>query len=181
MERLADGELVLEPLEARHAEAMYPILCDAELHRYLDQPPPASLDALRERYRMLERRTSPDGLQHWLNWIVVPAGGEPIGFVQATVEATTASIAYTLARNHWGRGHATRACRLMIGNLVGRYGVERLMAVAEVENTRSTRLRERLGFALAADPANVTLTPTERLFVRLAEKAAAESDGRHAD
>ena len=181
MERLADGELVLEPLEARHAEAMYPILRDAELHRYLDQPPPASLDALRKRYEYLERRASPDGSQHWLNWIVVPANGEPIGFVQATVEETTASIAYLLARNEWGRGHATRACRLMIDNLVARYGVRQLTATAEVENARSIRLLERLGFAPAADAGNVTLTPTERLFVRLAEKAAAESDGRHAD
>jgi len=170
MERVADAALVLEPLEPRHAEAMYRILCDPELHRYMDNPPPASLDALRERYRLLERRTSPDGLQHWLNWIVIPVDGEPIGFVQATVEATTAWIAYTLARADWGRGHATRACQLMIANLVERYGVERLMAVAEAENARSIRLLERLGFALAADTANVTLTPSERLFVRIAAK-----------
>ena len=171
MERLADAALVLEPLELGHAEAMYRILCDPELHRYMDDPPPVSLDALREHYRMLERRTSPDGLQHWLNWIVIPADGEPVGFVQATVEATTASIAYTLARAHWGRGYATRACQLMIANLVERYGVERLVAVVEVENARSIRLLERLGFALAADTANVSLTPSERLFVRVARRA----------
>lgn len=181
MERLAEDGLVLEPLEARHAEAMYRILCDAELYRYLDEPPPVSLDALRKRYEYLERRKSPDGSQDWLNWIVIPAGGGPVGFVQATVEATTASIAYTLARDEWGRGHATRACRLMIGNLVASYGVQRLTAIAEVENTRSIRLLERLGFALAAEPGNIALTPTERLFVRLAEKAAVASDGRHAD
>ena len=181
MERLADDGLVLEPLEARHAEAMYRILRDAELYRYLDDPPPASLDALRKRYEYLERRTSPDGSQHWLNWIVIPSGGEPIGFVQATVEGASASIAYTLARDEWGRGHATRACRLMIGNLLARYGVQRLTAVAEVENARSIRLLERLGFGLATDPGAITLTPTERLFVRLAEKAACISDGRDAD
>ena len=177
----ADGELVLEPLEARHAEAMYPILCDAELHRYLDQPPPASLDALRKRYEYLERRASPDGSQHWLNWIVVPANGEPIGFVQATVEETTASIAYLLARNEWGRGHATRACRLMIDDLVARYGVRRLTATAEVENMRSIRLLERLGFTLSADHGDVTITQTERLFVRIAEEPASASDRRDAD
>ena len=181
MDRLADDALVLEPLQAGHAEAMYRILCDAELHRYLDERPPASLDALRKRYEYLERRTSPDGSQHWLNWIVIPAGGAPIGFVQATVEATTASIAYTLARHEWGRGHATRACRLMLENLVARYGVQRFTAVAEVENTRSIRLLERLGFAPAAEPGSITLTPTERLFVRLAEKTARASDRRHAD
>ncbi|HET7400877.1 MAG TPA: GNAT family N-acetyltransferase, partial [Usitatibacter sp.] len=136
------------------------------------------LEALRKRYEYLERRASPDGSQRWLNWIVIPAGGEPIGFVQATVEGDMASIAYTLARDAWGHGHATRACRLMIDNLAASYGVRRLTAVAEVDNTRSIRLLERLGFALAADPGSLTLTPTERLFVRRVEKSAAvTSDG----
>ena len=170
MERLADAALVLEPLGVRHAEVMYRILRDPELHRYLDHPPPPSVDALREDYRWLERRTSPDGLQGWLNWIVAPAGGEPIGFVQATVEGSMAWIAYMLAREAWGHGHATRACDLMIDHLAGHYGVQRVMAVVEAANIRSIRLLERLGFALAADTANVTLTPSERLFVRLAEK-----------
>jgi RimJ/RimL family protein N-acetyltransferase len=170
MERLADAGLVLEPLEVKHAEVMYRILSDPELHRYMDDPPPPSLDALRERYRSLERRTSPDGLQGWLNWIVAPADGEPIGFVQSTVEGTTAWIAYLLARPAWGRGHATRACHLMIDHLIARYGVQRFMAVAEVANRPSIRLLERLGFALAGDTANVTLTPSERLFVRLEGK-----------
>lgn len=168
MRTLTAGDLILEPLSADHAEAMFQLLDDAELHRYLDQPPPSSVAQLRERYARLESRRSPDGLEHWLNW-VVRGGDEVLGFVQATVlPSGDAWVAYVIGRAHWGRGHAFGASRAMFQHLREAYGVARFLASVEAANARSIRLLERLGFR-AATPAELAghdLSPSERLFVR---------------
>jgi RimJ/RimL family protein N-acetyltransferase len=73
-----------------------------------------------------------------------------IGYVQATVHANgSAGIAYEMASAHWGRGLGGRATEAMVGELVDRYGVTTLFAVAKRRNHRSLRLLERLGFSRA--------------------------------
>lgn len=169
MQTLAAGDLVLEPLTARHAEAMFAVLGDPALYRHLDYPPPHSLEELRDKYTRLESRQSPDGSQQWLNWVVRPPGGAPIGYVQATVEAQhIAWIAYVFSRAHGGRGLATRATRAVIEHLASAYDVTRFVATVEAENEPSIRLLERLDFhpATAAESAGHDLSPSERLYVR---------------
>jgi ribosomal-protein-alanine N-acetyltransferase len=101
----ADG-LRLEPLVAADADAMFALLSDRDLYRYIDEAPPDDVDKLRARYARLESRASADGRQAWLNWIVrTQPGGAPLGFVQATVLGDgSAWVAYLLGRAHQGRG-----------------------------------------------------------------------------
>ena len=70
MQSIDAGELRLEPLTAAHAEAMFEVLVDPEIHRYLDQPAPPSVEHLRDVYERLETRHSRDGRQRWLNWVI---------------------------------------------------------------------------------------------------------------
>ena len=168
MKPLRAGDLALEPLEARHAEAMFAVLNDAELHRHLDYPPPPSVEHLRNVYTRLEGRRSPDGAERWLNWIVSLAGA-PIGFVQATVmQDGSAWVAYVFAREHHGRGFATRATGAMLDHLVAEHGARAFLASVEAANAPSIRLLARLGFRLATDGESRAheLTPSERLYVR---------------
>ena len=152
MQTLHTPRLLLEPLVAAHADALYPILCDPRQFEYLDQGAPASLEALRERYRRLESRRSGDGFEHWLNWAIVRRGGEvnAIGFVQATVQQDgRAWVAYEVAHALWGQGIATEATRAMVEHLIAQYAVTQCMATVDQRNERSWRLLERLGFARA--------------------------------
>jgi RimJ/RimL family protein N-acetyltransferase len=154
MQTLHTQRLVLEPLVAAHADALYPLLCDPRQLEYLDEGAPASLDALRNRYTRLESRRSADGREHWLNWaIVAPAiTADAIGFVQSTVlEDGRAWVAYEVGCAWWGRGIATEATRAMIDHLALGYAVTQCMATVDQRNARSWRLLERLGFA-RADP-----------------------------
>jgi RimJ/RimL family protein N-acetyltransferase len=149
MRTLHDGDLTLEPQTAQHANAMFTVLSDPAIYEYLDEAPPASVEALRERFQWLETRASPDGRDHWLNWVVRTPEAGPIGFVQATVHpGGSADIAFVLASGSWGRGLAFRASRVMIQELAERYGVRRLVATAARGNARSLRLLGRLGFAV---------------------------------
>jgi len=175
-----DG-LVLEPLTASHADAMFALLSDPALYRYIDEAPPPDVEYLRARYARLETRESPDGRQHWLNWVVRRPGGPPLGYVQATVlDNGSAWIAYMLGSAHHGRGHATRATAAMLEHLEAGYGATRLLANVEADNLPSIRLLERLGFraATADEAARHEPTPSERIFVRdrlaSAETAAAQ-------
>jgi ribosomal-protein-alanine N-acetyltransferase len=169
LEALRAGELVLEPLVAAHAQAMFEVLRDPSLYRYLDYPPPPSVEHLRGVYERLERRKSPDGVDHWLNWVVRIGEGAPVGFVQATVLANrTAWVAYVIGTAHQRRGVATRATRAMVDHLHLDYGVKRFLASVEADNEPSIRLLERLGFSLASPEVakGHDLTPSERLYVR---------------
>src|SRR5882672_11356745 len=82
---LATSRLLLEPLTAGHAEALFALLSDAALYTYLPGEPPVSVEALRERYRRLEARRSPDGSELWLNWVGRQHNGAYVGLVEATV------------------------------------------------------------------------------------------------
>src|SRR6266702_1101006 len=169
MQAISTARLVLEPLTVDHAEAMFEVLSERTLYRYLDYPPPPSLEHVRDVYSKLEARQSPDGSQVWLNWVVCQHGQPPLGYVQATVVSQrTAWIAYVLSSKHWGYGYAREAIRGMLQHLTSVYGVERYLATVETENQRSVRLLQRLAFhcATAEEREGRSLSSTELLFVR---------------
>lgn len=169
MQRLETDDLLLEPQVAGHAEAMFALLSDAALYRWIDEAPPADVASLRARYRRLETRSSADGRQHWLNWIVRRPGEPPLGYLQATVlEDGSAWIAYLLGSAHQGRGVATRATTAMLAHLEQAYGATRLLANVEAENGPSIRLLQRLGFRAATgdEAAQHGPTASERIFLR---------------
>jgi [ribosomal protein S5]-alanine N-acetyltransferase len=169
MQPLRTPRLVLEPLVAAHAPALFELLGEPVLYRYLDFPAPPSVEYLQGVYRQLEARGSPDGSELWLNWVVRPHGQALVGYVQATVEpARNAWVAYVLSSAHWGRGYAIEAVQAMMEHLGAVFPVPRYSATVEAGNARSVRLLERLGFRAvpASDPAAHRLSPSERLFVR---------------
>lgn len=169
MQALAAGELVLEPLVSGHAEAMFEVLSDPALYRYLDHPPPPTVEHLQAVYASVEKRLSPDGSQVWLNWVVRRHGQAPLGYVQATVMPNhTAWVGYVFSVQHWGRGHATQAVRAMLEHLAVDCGIRRFLASVEAENLQSIRLLERLEFwpAQGNELEGHELSSSERLFVR---------------
>lgn len=149
MRTVRTERLVLEPQTASHAEEMFGVLSDPAIYEY-ENAPPRSLEWLRKRFAKLETRRSPDGTEHWLNWVIRIPTSELIGYVQATVHPDGhAAIAYELASRFWGRGLARAAVEAMVSALEEDYGVRRLSAVFKRRNHRSQRLLERLGFSPA--------------------------------
>jgi ribosomal-protein-alanine N-acetyltransferase len=172
MERLTTARLVLEPLAVADADAMFDVLADPTLYRYLDYPPPPSREHVRGVYARLAARQSPDGSQHWLNWIARTQEGVPIGFVQATVlPDRSAWVAYLVSSAYQGHGYATEAVRAMLEHLVESYGVECFVATVEARHMRSIGVLERLGFrqACGGELDGHELTTSELLFVRTAK------------
>jgi RimJ/RimL family protein N-acetyltransferase len=149
MKSVAGEGVTLEPQLASHAAELYAVIADPALYEFIDTKEPASEAALRERLTRLESRTSPDGTEHWLNWIVRSSAGELVGYVQATVTPDhSAEIAYVLGRAHWRKGYAYAACTAMIDELRKSYGVTRLTATLDPANTASLALLRKLGLGL---------------------------------
>jgi len=160
--------LTLEPQVAEHAEEMFAVLSDPAIYEYEHEAPPSVL-WLRDRFATLEARESADGKEIWLNWVLRLPTSELIGYVQATVRGDgSAAIAYVLASGFWGRGFAREAVEAMLGELGEHYGVTDLSAVLKRDNLRSTRLLERLGFALASAETSALrdIEPDEMLMLR---------------
>jgi len=142
-----DARLKLIPQIRDHAREMHGLLNDPALYAYTGGGPPDSLEWLVNRFRLLESRRSPDGKQLWLNWVIrEKASGRLVGYVQATVDGSTADAAWVIGTAHQGRGHATRAARLMLGELE-RMGVRQLTCHVNRQHTASIRVAEKLGFA----------------------------------
>jgi [ribosomal protein S5]-alanine N-acetyltransferase len=163
---------VLEPQIATHADRMFAVLSDPAIYEHENAPPP-SLEWLRDRFEKLETRTSADGREQWLNWVIRLPSGELIGYVQATVHPEgRAAIAYVLSSVYWGRGLAFQAVDAMMAELVEHYGVRSFVAVLKATNCRSARLLERLGFSIGTPEQHVIhhVESDEILMQRNAER-----------
>jgi RimJ/RimL family protein N-acetyltransferase len=139
--------VTLEPRTMAHAEELFPVLAEAALYEFIDEEPPESVAALRRKLARSESRKSPDGSEHWLNWVVRDASQRVAGYVQATVAANLeTNVAYVIGSAFWGRGVATEAVAQMLDIVATEFGVKRFIVVAERRNIKSIRLAERLGF-----------------------------------
>lgn len=148
MRTLVVDSLRLEPLVAAHAPEMFAVLSDPAIYEFENEPPP-SLEALTLRYALLEGRSSPDGTQQWLNWVVRLPGGEAAGYVQATVlEGGHAYVAYELASRFWRRGVGASSVGAVLRELAQRYAAREAWAVLKASNYRSRGLLAKLGFGM---------------------------------
>lgn len=143
---LASERLRLEPITVEHAPAMVAVLADPSLYEFTGGQPP-TLTELSARYARQAAGRSPDGSQHWLNWIVVlsdQADDRPIGYVQATVVGTEAEIAWVVSPAHQGRGLATEAAAAMVDWLAAA-GITQLVAHIHPDHAASAGVCTRLG------------------------------------
>jgi len=158
----------LEPLVAAHAAEMFTVLSDPAIYEF-ENAPPVSAEWLTRRYAALERRSSLDGREQWLNWVVRIPGGELAGYVQATVlPSAAARVAYVLGSRYWRQGIGRSAVAAMLAELRSEYGVHTFAAVLKAGNFRSLGLLRSLGFspASAQEAAELGGAPDELVMVR---------------
>ncbi|MEJ6005894.1 GNAT family N-acetyltransferase [Paucibacter sp. AS339] len=141
--------LWLEPLRESHAEAFFPALQDEAVYRWISMPKPASLAALRARWRSLEAtRISPDGDCAWPAWAVRrKSDGLYLGRVDAEITDTfeASNLGFYFFSPFWGQGYATEAAAAAAAQLAAR-GVHRFVATVTVGNQASGRVLQKVGF-----------------------------------
>ena len=111
---LQTPRLHLQPIKSSHAEEMFFLLSDAELYHFTGGNPPDSVASLRDRYEFLRRGLSPDGSEHWLNWVLLLKEGGVVGYVQATVTEVLIRVAWVVGAHWQGQGFASEAAKTMV-------------------------------------------------------------------
>ncbi|WP_336212329.1 GNAT family N-acetyltransferase [Nonomuraea sp. LPB2021202275-12-8] len=140
----------LVPLAVSDAEEMVEVLSGADLYTFIGGSAP-SLEELRVRYTR-QAAGSPDSGQEWHNWIIRTAGGEAVGYVQATITdgGRRAEIAWVVGSRQQGQGYASEAAQALVTWLDGR-GVATIEAHIHPRHAASAAVARRVG-----------LLPTER-------------------
>jgi RimJ/RimL family protein N-acetyltransferase len=143
---IATPRLRLVPLGVEDAEEMAAVLAAPSLYAFTGGEPPG-VDELRDRYALLVTGP-PDDDEAWRNWIVreeTEAGdGAATGYVQATVTADTADVAWVIGEPWQGRGYASEAAQAMVGWL-GTNGVRTVTAHIHPDHDASAAVADRVG------------------------------------
>jgi [ribosomal protein S5]-alanine N-acetyltransferase len=148
MSTLNTPRLRLEPLTIAHADQLFAGLSDPALYTFVPGNPPASLEALRERYARIMRGPQDNPGELWLNWAARDATtGEYIGYIEtSTLPDDHAYLAYFIFPGAQRKGYAREACEAVIRHLVREHRIESVVAEMDTRNDASRSLVESLGF-----------------------------------
>jgi RimJ/RimL family protein N-acetyltransferase len=148
--RSTAGRLILEPLRVGHAAEMAIVLAAPELYRFTGGRPP-TIEELRGRYARQVAGRSPGGTAGWRNWVIrTRADGTAVGFVQATLTGSgatlSAALAWTVGAAHQRRGYAREATAAAVA-LLGEEGVGVFTAHIAPGHAASAAVARSLGLA----------------------------------
>jgi len=145
--RIEDG-LELRPVDERHAEELTALVRRDIVHLMKWMPWATerySIEDAREFIRRNLRQYAEDQGFATLIFFRDRVAGS-IGYNNIDWSNRKADIGYWLAADLQGRGIMTKACRVLIDYAFRRLKLNRVEIFCAVENTRSRRIPERLGF-----------------------------------
>jgi [ribosomal protein S5]-alanine N-acetyltransferase len=133
---------VLRPLDDMAIPALFDLLQNEELYEYLPFPPPRSFEELATRLEVDVRSGGEVFTVHR------DGESEPaVGFCRYRVdEPGRFEFGYTIGRDFWHQGHATRVVAALLVELGSRFGVGEAVAAANIGNVASIRALEKNGF-----------------------------------
>jgi len=141
---LTTGRLILSPIGPDDALEMVGVLADPSLYAFTGGHPP-NVHQLEARYRA-QVAGSPSNDQVWHNWILRLSGEDvAVGFVQATVTAPQANVAWVIGTDWQGWGLASEAARAMCRWLLDS-GLEELFAHIHPDHVASQHVAKAVGF-----------------------------------
>lgn len=121
---------------------------DPEVMRFVDGGRPESEEEVRRSIMAGIAHQERHGCQHWA--VVERSSGEVVGCAGFNLfeGGPDLELVVHLARDRWGCGFATEACRAALAVIRSRPETRRVVAGVHPENHGSRRLLEKLGFSL---------------------------------
>lgn len=148
MQSITTPRLTLESLTAAHADELFIGLSDSSIYEFIPRDPPASAEALRERYAQILRGPHDNADERWLNWAArFTETGEYIGYIEtSSLPGDHAYLAYFIFSSAQRKGYASEACEHVIRHLAREHRIQSVVAEMDTRNIASWRLVESLGF-----------------------------------
>ena len=144
---LETERLVLRRVTAGDTEAIFRMMADPRVTRFLGRAPYTTLDEAARRVEVFENDFN---ARSGLAWAVTRrADGQFMGICRYTHFDTfhsRAEIGYLLSPEWWGRGVMPEAVRAAVGFGFTRLGLHSVEADIDPANAQSRRLLEKLGF-----------------------------------
>ena len=125
------------------AAALFALLDDTEVMRFLDWPHPGSVAETRVHLQAVDERWARGQEHQYL--VVRKADGVPLGTIAFRPRGHMADFGYVLGRAHWGQGCGTEAAQLLVGWLQRQRVLVRLWATCDADNTASVRVLQAAG------------------------------------
>jgi len=143
--RFDTARLALLPLRVEYAEEMAKVLADPGLYTFIGGEPP-SVEVLEKRYGRQVAGSGDPG-ESWLNWVISSLqDDELVGFVQATVTADEAEIAWVVGTAWQGRGYAKEAAVGLVAWLRAQ-GAGRIIAHVHPDHAASASVAAAAGLS----------------------------------
>lgn len=144
---LTEGSLKLRRYKKEDIIILYEKLgCDPQMMRYTGWNPYHSLEAATGFISgIIESYAQATGDYSW----IIEYDGQPAGIIGAydyKPEENCIEIGYSIFRDCWGRGYASKALDLVCNYLMQNEGIQRLKAWSAVENIASRKVLEHAGF-----------------------------------
>lgn len=142
---LTTARLLLRPFTLQDVDALHGILSTEGILRYFPRtaPPP------REQVERIVAHQLTHWEDHGCGWWAVELRDTPglIGWcgLQYLPEFDAVEVAYLLGQPFWGKGLATEASRAAVRFGFAELGLERIVAIAHVDNQASQRVILKLG------------------------------------
>jgi RimJ/RimL family protein N-acetyltransferase len=143
----ATERLVLRPLAAADANALFTVFSDTEVMRYWSSAPWTAMDQADEYIASATQGIEEETMLRL--GIEIAATGQLIG--QAALydfnqQNRRCDIGYALARAHWGRGYLGEALQALLSHGFSALDLHRVEADIDPRNEASARALLRLGF-----------------------------------
>jgi ribosomal-protein-alanine N-acetyltransferase len=149
MQILETSRLTLRYITSRDAEALMPILGDAEVMQFSI----IGIHSSKQIKQFIEQR-----LISYLEYgfglyaLVHKQNQELIGycgfFIQSIEQQKEVEVGYRLAKKYWGQGLATEAAKAVVEYGQQRFNFRRFVCLIEIKNNRSIRVAQKLGMKL---------------------------------
>ncbi len=145
--QIATARLLLRPIAAADAPALFGMMSDPATMRYWSTPPWTAMSEADTFVNAAQDRSSND--LDVLFGIELRASGLLVGtctLFDGVVPSRRAEVGYLLDRRHWGQGIMSEAATALLTFGFGALALNRVEADIDPRNLGSARLLERLGF-----------------------------------
>ena len=142
---LSTPRLTIRPLTLTDAPAFAAYHTDPEVARYQSWDVPYPLGQAEALAR--ESEAAPLLGESWATLMLLKEGSDVLGNLSLRLTGhRTAEVGFTLAREHWGKGHALEGLRALLNWLFTQAELHRVHASLDPRNERSAALLKRAGF-----------------------------------
>jgi RimJ/RimL family protein N-acetyltransferase len=172
---LTTSRLLLRPMQARDAPALFAILGDAQATAFWDRP---ALPRLATVEAQMADELAAMAAGRSLYWTVFE-GPDAVGTVDlSNLDSHSASTGFAFRRDHWGQGLGRQAVARVLDHGFETLGLRRAMAQVQTGNRRAIRLLEALGFQKEEALPDIVRDGEARSRVLYALSRSASRNGR---